>query len=154
MSKKTSTYAKRHPFALVPWEVLNSKAFQKIPPTAGKLLPVFLGKPHLAPQEPGYYRTEFEFSYSEAERLGVSRSTFKIVLRELTNFGFIDPVILGGLRGCRHSASRFRLSDRWKKYDTPMFRDVDVQALEQERIQRQVQFSSPTSAKIGLENRG
>lgn len=154
MGKKTSTYAKKHPFALVPWEVLNSVAFQKIPPTAGKLLPIFLGKPHLAPDASDYYRKEFEFTYSEAERLGVSRSTFKAALRDLINFGFIDPVIFGGLRGRHDVASRFKLSDRWKKFDTDAMKKIDVAALEQERIRRQVYFSSSTSAENRLESRG
>jgi hypothetical protein len=158
MSKKISTYAKKHPFVWVPWELLNSVAYKKILPTAGKMLPVFIGKVHCMPQNGNYYRTEFEFFYSEAERLGVSRGTFKAVIRNLVEFGFLDIVTLGDLRGRHGTSSKFRLSDRWKNYDTPMFKRVDLHVFEEERIRKrfqgQVQFLSPISAENGLDNKG
>ncbi len=112
------------PFVPIIWEVLNSKAYIDIPYAARSALPYFLGKVHKGPRDPDRYTLDFKFPYPEAKRLGFSNSTFANIIRYLMEFGFIDPVEKGGLRGQGKSCSRFRLSTRWEQYGTPDFKAV------------------------------
>jgi hypothetical protein len=102
MGKATKNKQSRAYFVAVFWIMLNGKAYKKLPASASKMLPYFLGKVHdkdfFHPDSPGRYDFTFPFTYSEAKRLGFGRSTFYKVLRDLTRFGFIDVVKKGGLR--------------------------------------------------------
>lgn len=60
--------------------------------------------------------TIFDFSYSEAENLGIARATFKRCKKSLHEKGFIEVVSVGGLRGFGQTTSKYRLSDRWRVY--------------------------------------
>jgi hypothetical protein len=109
------------PFVATPWVILNSKAYIELKHSSARTLPYFLGKPKIAFNKPSYLSTEFTFSYSEAERYGLAAATFKAVIDQLIENGFIDPIDKGGLRGHGKTCSLFRLSNRWENYGKPSF---------------------------------
>ena len=114
------------PFVPLIWDILNNRAYIDLPPSAAKALPYFLGKVRTRNySDPARCETEFRFSYSEAERLGFSRSTFFKIISDLMANGFIDPRDRGGLRGEGRGYSLFVLSERWKQYDADDFRKVN-----------------------------
>jgi len=102
------------PFVPLTWEMLNSKAYIELPPSAAKALPYFWGKIKTGFNDPEKYTTEFTFSYPEGQRLGFSHTTFAKTIRDLQKFGFIDWVAHGGLRGKGKGYNRFKLTQRWK----------------------------------------
>jgi hypothetical protein len=115
-------------FAAITKEILDSRAYMELPPSAAKALPYFLykvgAKTLSALDDPERYRTDVTFTYKEAEALGFRRSTFSNILKNLTGHGFIDPAYKGWLRGSGHTSSRFRLSQRWQHYGTTAFKRV------------------------------
>lgn len=112
------------PFVALTWEMLNSKAYKVLPPSAAKVLPYFLGKPKYNYNDPQRYREEFPFSYSEAKKYGFAIATHHKSISQLVEKGFIDPVDKGGLRGLGRSYSLFTLSWRWKDYDKLGFEKI------------------------------
>lgn len=108
-------------FVALPWEILNSRAYKELKPTAGKALPHFLGKVKVKYSDPQKFVSGFHFSYKEANRYGFANSTHHRIITELIAKGFIDPVDKGGLRGCGRSYNIFKLSQRWKDFGTPDF---------------------------------
>ena len=112
------------PFVPLTWEMLNSRAYKELTPSSAKALPYFLGKVKLPYHDPEKYRIEFEFRYSEAERLGFANTTFYRSITKLIDFGFMDPVSKGGKKSSGYSSNRFKLSERWKGYGTKDFRKV------------------------------
>ena len=125
MGKRKKESLKLPPFVALLWELLNSKAYKALPPSAAKALPYFLGKDKTHPKDPAYYEVEFKFTYAELKRLGFAYSTGSTLIQDLVKFGFIDPVLKGGLRGAGRTASIFKRSERWRKYDTPWFVKID-----------------------------
>lgn len=113
------------PFVPLTWTMLNSKAYKELPYSAGKALPYFLGKVQTPYNDPQKYSIEFPFSYTEARRYGFANATHHRIISVLIAKGFIDPVAKGGLRGGGLSCSRFKLSERWKKYGTPDFKSAE-----------------------------
>lgn len=113
------------PFVPLTWEMLNSTAYKDLPPSAGKALPYFLGKVKCSYNDPQRWLGEFSFSYTEGKRFGFSPSTFSKVIQALVRIGFIDPVDKGGLRGDCKSYNIFKLSKRWKEYETPNFKSLE-----------------------------
>ena len=115
-------------FAAITKAALDSKAYRKLPPSAAKALPYFLWKVGVltrsALDDPKRYATTFPFTYEEAVSTGFTRSTYSKVLKDLVKYGFIDPVLKGGLRGYGQTSSLFRLSQRWVHYDTVAFQAI------------------------------
>ena len=107
------------------WTLLNSKAYQKLSFSSAKALPYFLGKVKVPYGDGQKFKTEFTFSYPEAQKLGFSYATFSKAIKEVISHGFIDPVERGGLKGYRQGYNRFRLSRRWEKFGTPVFEWID-----------------------------
>jgi len=116
--------SKLPPFVALPWELLNSKAYKILRPSAAKALPFFLGKPKCTYNSPESYVVEFSFSYTEASRLGFANGTHFRNITDLIENGFIDPVCKGGKKSFGFSSSLFKLSRRWKEYDSPDFKKV------------------------------
>jgi hypothetical protein len=106
---------------MLPWEMLNHPAYTKLPSSASKALPFFLGKPKKPRHDPEFYATTFSFSFREGGRHGFANGTFAKCIRDLMTNGFIDPVDKGGLRGDGKSCNKFKLSRRWEKFGTPEF---------------------------------
>jgi hypothetical protein len=137
MSKKR-TNDRLPPFVAMLWALLNHKAYIALPPTSKAMLPYFLGKVKLPGNynDPAYYKTTFEFSYSEGVRLGCAKRTFHEVIKNLMRFGFLDPVVKGGLRGMRQSPSIFKLSPRWKDYGTGNFQEIHWEQFGEHQIRK------------------
>lgn len=113
-------------FVRIPWAMLNNPAYWDLPPSAGKLLPYFLGKNK---EEGKYYSEkrlsfEFQFTYSEAKRYGFSPGTFSVAFKAMIKHGFVDPVSKGGLRSDGKASNWFRLSKRWQDYGKVGFKEV------------------------------
>ena len=125
-AKRSKVKQKLPPFVAMSWEILTSKVFIDLTPSSGKALQYFRGKG----LKVAYTRNEpensivFEFSYDEAERLGFASATFSKILKELIRVGFIDMAGYGGLRGFCKLNSKYRLSDRWRRYGEPDFEIV------------------------------
>lgn len=112
------------PFVPLTWEMLNSKAYKDLTPSAAKVLPYFLGKLKFGYNDTQRYKEEFQLSYSEAKRYGFATATHHRNISQLIAKGFIDPVDKGGLRGLSRSYSLFTLSCRWKDYGMPGFEKI------------------------------
>lgn len=112
------------PFVAITREMLNSKAYRELPPSAAKILPFFLDKVRVSYHDSCRYTTTFTFTYSEARSLGYGKTTFCKILKALMRRGFVDPVSKGGLRGFGLTKSSFTLSQRWKKYGSFDFKEV------------------------------
>lgn len=112
---------------MTPWGLLNHPAYTKLPSSAAKSLPFFLGKVRKSYVDPEFYDTPFSFSYTEGKKHGFAFSTFAKCIRDLMSHGFIDPVDKGGLRGDSKSCNKFKLSRRWEKFGTPEFKEVNWQ---------------------------
>lgn len=119
-------------FVMLFWELLNSKAYKELTPSAAKALPYFLGKVQLPPKDPNRFVEEIEFSYREGHRMGFANATFSKIIQDLIRFGFIDPVKKGGLRGDRRTSSRFRLSRRWADFGAEKFKSADWKSFHQD----------------------
>ncbi|OEU61718.1 MAG: hypothetical protein BA870_01365 [Desulfuromonadales bacterium C00003094] len=122
------------PFVPILWDILNSVAYQEIPPSAAKALPHFLGKVKMNTRDPQYYNTPFPFSYSEGNRYGFAKATFARCICDLMRYGFIDPVEKGGLRGDSKTSSQFKLSARWQRYGKADFVEVRWETFVPKRI--------------------
>lgn len=121
----------KHPipggFVAVPWQLLNSQAYKDLKHSAAKVLPFFLGKPHLSLGDPQAYLVEFTLSWREANKYaGISKSTFSDAIKDIVAKGFIDPVDKGGLRGGDIKAYNiFSLSRRWTNYGKKEFEAIN-----------------------------
>jgi hypothetical protein len=122
-------------FVAMTWELLNSKAYKKLPHTAKGALPYFLGKPKKFVQDPLYYRDVFIFPYAEAKTLGYAKKTFYRVIDALFQYGFIDLIEIGGLRSSGKTTSKFKLSNRWKDYGFFNFVKADRRKVIEKQIQ-------------------
>ncbi len=136
MPKKKSYKIKR--FVALPWDLLNHKAYMALPPNAKGMLPYFFGKVKIPFADPAYYRAEFFFTYSEAEKYGCARRTFYRVIEGLVSHGFIDPVRKGGRNGGRDLQSIFRLSYRWQNFGTTVFQKITWAEFGKEQLLSQV----------------
>lgn len=148
--KKNRKEFKNTPFVALTWELLNSKAYRQLPNSASKALPYFLGKAKIDFRDPGRYETTFPFTYSEAHRYGLAKSTFSKILRDLMKLGFIDPVSKGGLRGTGLTSSIFKLSKRWEDYGTAAFKEINWECFYKD--QRQVQEMKHTTPEGELKS--
>ena len=60
------------------------------------------------------------FSYGLAKKKGIAPSTFRRATKELREKGFIE-IVKTGTGGPKPSSSKYKLSNRWKKYGTDDF---------------------------------
>jgi DNA-binding PadR family transcriptional regulator len=65
---------------------------------------------------------EISFTFQQAEWRGVKPRTFYRVVRKLHRLGFIDIATQG--RGKKNEFTKYALSDRWKRYDTPEWKEI------------------------------
>ena len=116
---------KKHlpPFVPITYEIMDSKAYKSLRPSAAKALPYFFRKVKIHYNKPERHLADFTFSYQEAKKCGFANGTFHRVICDLIEKGFIDPKDKGGLRGDCKSYNVFRLSERWKKYGSTDFEE-------------------------------
>ena len=109
--------------------LLKSKAYRALrTPTAYFVLGIFLTKRQLAKKGrrgKDWVITnngEIVFTYQEAEtKYGISGGAFRSAIDELRNKGFIDIAESGA--GLHKSANLYSISDRWKSYGTPEYKE-------------------------------
>jgi hypothetical protein len=133
---------------ILPWDMVTHKAYLDLPPSSCKELPFFLKKVKRKLFEPERYADAFEFSYREANRYGFPISTHHRTILKLMAHGFIDPVAKGGLKSEGRSCNRFRLSERWRKYGTPEFMDIQWETFIQQDTKKH-----KATAKLKMRNR-
>jgi len=61
-----------------------------------------------------------EYTYSEAQKLGLTSSRFQRAIDELIEKGFID-IAHRGSGGVKGDKSLYWIGERWRKYGTPEF---------------------------------
>ena len=96
-----------------------------------------------------YEKGGLVFTYDEAIYFGISRSRFHTIIIELVDKGFIDIEYQGGCYG--RDYSRYRISDRWRKWGTPEFKKVTKKRVLQAGLD--VQSRKKAKSKKGTENR-
>lgn len=147
MAGKKKNYRIKN-FVALPFDMLKSRAYIELPPTARGMLPYFLWKVKIPNTDPSYYYVDFTLTFSEAIKYGCSKRSFYRVLEDLMQHGFIDPIRKGGRNGGRDTASIFRLSKRWEKYDTFEFKGISWKQFGQDQIRTQVEkWHSPVAKK-------
>lgn len=111
----------------VPHEILESKAFTKLSARGIRVLLRFLQKRTWQKKKkrggrPNFINNGLSFTYIEAQEMGISTSTFWGIIIRLVEVGFIDIEHQGG--GLGRDYSRYAISDRWRDYGTPAFKQV------------------------------
>ena len=110
----------------LPWEVIQSEAFEKLSAKGIFVLLRFYQKRtwtrHRRNKRPEFHNNGLVFTYAEAVELGISNSQFHVVIKKLVEVGFIDIEHQGG--GVARDYSRYKLSERWKAFGTPNFEHV------------------------------
>ena len=124
---RTETKPNRNPYIPFTFKMLNSEAYKSLPPSACKALLFFLAKVKLPETNPWRYWKSFTLSYGELKASAkISDKTCSKVFQSLVEFGFIDPVSKGGLRGGCKVFSTYKLSKRWEKYGKLDFQEIDL----------------------------
>lgn len=117
MGKSRQKHKERmQPFVPIRLDMLESTAYQTLPPSAAKLYPYFLRTCIRAVKGAPDTTTLFGLTYAEATKYGFARRTFHDAVKALEIHGFIDIVSVGGLRGAGHTNSQYKLSNRWVAY--------------------------------------
>jgi DNA-binding MarR family transcriptional regulator len=113
-------------------EMLESKAFLSLTGAAMHVLLQFYCRKQVKNVGKRNGRKSFDitnngkivFTYSEAkEKYGISTPRFRRAINNLIRKGFIDINHLGG--GMSGDASKYYISDRWMKYGTEEFKEVE-----------------------------
>ena len=116
------------PYVYIERELLSSEAFQKLSKSAIKVLLRFLQK--RAWQRFGrgkkskivYTNSGLVLTYNEADDMGIKTNAFYEAVKRLVAVGFLEVDHQGGAYG--QDYSRYSLSDRWRAYGTPDFKEV------------------------------
>lgn len=106
----------------MPPELLNSKAICEIKGamTIRALLRFYQKRRWIKRrQKIDFIDEPLAFTYAEAQELGIGRSRFHEIIQVLHRLGFIDIEHQGG--GLMKDYSRYRISERYRKYGTPDF---------------------------------
>ena len=113
---------KRKPIIVIHDEVWQSDAFGKLSATAIRALLWFYSKRRISvtknPRRSDAVKIlnngEITFTYSEAEKAGISRSNFMRAIDRLIEVGFLDVNKTGA--GQFKEATLYALSERWRRY--------------------------------------
>ena len=115
--KKKKRADRLPPFAAILNDEMLSTAYRELSGSAAKAYPHFKRFDGICKKKNGVkYSVPFDFTYTEAEKLGFARRTFSRVIGELHGKGFIDIIEHGGMRGCGLSNTKYKLSSRWIDY--------------------------------------
>jgi DNA-binding PadR family transcriptional regulator len=63
---------------------------------------------------------DIEYTYTEAEKRGISRASFMRAIDELVEKGFLD-ISHSGSGGIKGDKSKYAISDRWRDWGTEFF---------------------------------
>ena len=122
--------AKRSEYIWIPWRLIESNAFLALKTaTAHKVLAIFWTKRQMVKigrsgkkQWDIANNGEIVFKYDDAKKLiGISKSTFRDAIDELREKGFVDIAATG--MGVHRVTTLYSMSDRWRLYDTPEYKE-------------------------------
>jgi DNA-binding PadR family transcriptional regulator len=108
--------------------LLESEVFRSLRRTAMLVYSDFLRKARFTKYKRPGRKTEYTiinngeitYTYSEAERKGISRPRFQRALDELVEKGFID-IAHQGSGGIKGDKSKYAISERWRNYGKENF---------------------------------
>jgi hypothetical protein len=129
MRQKTRGYRLKR-MAWVEPEMMESEAFRSLDRRPLWVLLRFHQKVTWSEMKQGgrkvkvYEKTGLVFTYHEAEGFGIPSGTFLRSIRILVEKGFLDVEYRGGRMGQGRDYSRFKLSDRWRKWGTNDFQEA------------------------------
>jgi hypothetical protein len=109
-------------FIAITFDMMDSKAFRKLTESGLKAL-IFCMRKVKIKNPIDRFKYQFLFTYPEANKQGICDASFCRGIKQLQGLGFIDIVIKGGRRGESKFCTHYRLSQRWKKYNTPEFKN-------------------------------
>jgi DNA-binding GntR family transcriptional regulator len=91
-----------------------------------------------------YDNNGLTFTYAEANHYGLSNATFYRAIRTLVRRGFIDVEHRGGTFGHGEikDYSRFKMSNRWRKWGTDEFEKKSFEVLKFQGEQVQARIKS------------
>lgn len=110
-------------FVPITYEMINSRAYKELSGSSLRTLILCLRKVKTH-DKVDRFKYHFAFTYPEAKKEGLGDASFCRGLQQLQRVGFIDCVIRGGLRCDGKACSQYKLSQRWKKYGTPDFKEL------------------------------
>jgi hypothetical protein len=90
------------------------------------------------------------FTYSEANHFSISTAQFHRILKVLVAKGFIDVEHRGG--GLGRDYSRYKLSERWRKWGTPEFENKTLERVLQSGLDVQSRKAAKLKKAITDEN--
>ena len=131
-------------------DMMISEAFRTLPLTAMWVLLRFTQKvkwfdSRIAGQKQRVYEYNgLTFTYAEANHYGLSNATFYRAIRTLVGRGFIDVEHRGGTFGHGEikDYSRFKMSNRWRKWGTDKFEKKSFEVLKYQGEQVQARIKS------------
>ena len=97
-----------------------------------------------------YDNAGLSFTYSEANHFGISTAQFHRILKVLVEKGFIDVEHRGG--GLGRDYSRYKLSERWRKWGTPEFKNKTLERVLQSGLDVQSRKAAKLKKAITDEN--
>ena len=92
---------------------------------------------------------ELSFTYQEAGWRGMNAKRFSRALKDLHRLGFIDIKELG--RGVKGKYTKYAISNRWEKYDTPDWEEIPFPVNFREGF-REDAYRKKSKEKIADEN--
>ena len=116
-----SSKKKLPPFVPITKEMIRSKAWEKLSHYSVR---AYI---HVAAKYNGKNENNLSFTYKEASKI-MNTHTYKKAIDELVRYGFLDMKRSGA---CYGKCNIFGLSERWKKYDTPEFREGKRKVIKQ-----------------------
>lgn len=122
--KKKDPWKAKPPYSQIEHRLVNSEAFKGLKAHTKWLYVEFRLRYH------GNNPKHIVFLESEAKKI-MDLGTFRADYRKLIKFGFIDLVKRGGFYNQSHI---FGLSNRWEKYGTKEFEEVDIDKLFPKKI--------------------
>jgi hypothetical protein len=136
MARKKKNFKLRRKAWIEP-EMMESKAFRSLSGKAMWVLLRFIQKQPWYESRIGgrrqrvYENNGLTFTYSEAEYFDIPSSTFLRSIKVLVELGFIDVEHRGGTFGHGEikDYTRFKLSNRWKAWDTDDFQKREFKRL-------------------------
>ena len=131
-------------------DMMESEAFRTLPRNAMWVLLRFTQKmPWYDTKVAGnkhrvYENNGLTFTYAEANKFGISSASFYRSIKTLVERGFLDVEHRGGTfgRGEFKDYSRYKISDRWKKWGTENFKEKEFEVLKFEGEQIQARIKS------------
>lgn len=129
----------------LPWELINSKAFENLKGKAPHVLLLFYARQIPTKTGPKTFRMVNEgkimFTYNQALKdHSITSYQFASALTQLMKYGFIDRTRVGG--ASKGNFAQYAISDRWRKWGKRDF--VNKDRFKDFRLKRYREGATPT----------